>query len=695
MAQFKPQTRGNSSPQGKPRVYFCAHPRDFGLLNGIAEEILSRQNCAVWYDTEPEAPYDEELFFTDLGQMNLFVMPVTTRLLTTPNRARDVEFPYAMEHHIPVLPLMQERGLEELFNKVCGDLQFLTKLDPDPTAIPYEEKLTRYLQNMLIGDELAARVRAAFDAYIFLSYRKKDRALAQELMRLIHRNDFCRDVAIWYDEFLIPGENFNEAIERALRECDLFALAVTPNLINEKNYVMTVEYPMAKRNDRKILPAAMRRVPHWRLRLRYKNISPQVDARNPEALAASLAQALEEIAKRENNNDPAHNFLIGLAYLNGIDVEVDRERALELITGAAEAGIPEAMEKLVSMYRKGEGAERNYETAIEWQRKLVEHRREAYENQPGEATGLDLFNALWRLGDYLYELRRIHDTKAIYHDLNRLAEEINAAYSTQETLRNLSVSLGNLGDISIALGDLKGTETYYAESLKIFETIASETGTIEARRDLSVSLKKLGDIRRALGNPEEAEAYYVKSLGIDEALAAETDAPEARRGLTISLDDLGNIRQALGDPKGAEAYYARSLTIREAIASETGTTEARCDLSISFHKLGNVRKALGDLMEAETYYARSLEIDEAIATETGTIEARRNLSVSLNKLGDIRQAQGDLNGAEAYYARSLKIDEAIATGTNTIEARRDLSISLSRLGDIRMALGDPKRAEAY
>ena len=69
----------------------------------------------------------------------------------------------------------------------------------------------------LVSDEMAEKVRAAFDAYIFLSYRKKDRKYANELMRLIHKNDFCRDIAIWYDEYLVPGEDFNNAITEALK----------------------------------------------------------------------------------------------------------------------------------------------------------------------------------------------------------------------------------------------------------------------------------------------------------------------------------------------------------------------------------------------------------------------------------------------------------------------------------------------
>ena len=68
-------------------------------------------------------------------------------------------------------------------------------------------------------------------------------------MRLIHQNDFCRDIAIWYDEYLEPGENFNNAILKAIEKSKLFTMVVTPNLINEDNYVknMSIQLPCTKR----------------------------------------------------------------------------------------------------------------------------------------------------------------------------------------------------------------------------------------------------------------------------------------------------------------------------------------------------------------------------------------------------------------------------------------------------------------
>ena len=230
-------------------MYFCCHKDDFKkFFENISDEVLALQNCSVWYKDGND--YVNEELLDDLKGMQLFVMPVTTNLLCTENDALDIEFKFAIENHIPVLPLMQEQGLEQIFNQKCGELQFLDKHNTDITAISYEEKLKKYLESVLIGDEMAEKIRAAFDAYVFLSYRKKDRKYAQELMRLIHKNEFCRDIAIWYDEFLTPGENFNDSIKEALQKSGLFVLTVTPSLLEKvadnkgverDNYIVTTE----------------------------------------------------------------------------------------------------------------------------------------------------------------------------------------------------------------------------------------------------------------------------------------------------------------------------------------------------------------------------------------------------------------------------------------------------------------------
>lgn len=332
-------------------------------FESITDLILKYHNCAVFYDEDPENPEDMDNFISDLDRMQLIVIPVTSRYLYNNTFAHNVVFSHAMEKHIPVLPILEESGIESEFNKKCGDIQFLDPNTRDITAISFEDKLKKFLDSVLVGDELAEKVRAAFDAYVFLSYRKKDRRYAQELMRLIHKNDFCRDIAIWYDEFLVPGENFNDAIRKAMQKSEFFALTVTPSLLEDPNYVMSVEYPDAVKLGKTIIPAVLVPTDEDRLKECYKDIPETVESSDDTALSEALRKALENVKDPGNDSDPQHIFFIGLAYLNGIDVEVNYECAVSMITCAAEQELPEAIEKLVSMYRTGEGVERDYETA--------------------------------------------------------------------------------------------------------------------------------------------------------------------------------------------------------------------------------------------------------------------------------------------------------------------------------------------
>ena len=713
---MKYKTRGNSNPQGKPHVYFTGHPADAKLyFENITEAVLKLHNCAVFYDEDPEHPEDAENFISDLDRMQLIVLVVTSRYVYGDTFAHNTVFQHAMERHIPVLPILEERGIEGDFDKKCGDLQYLDPNAKDATAISFEEKLKKFLDSVLVGDELAAKVRAAFDAYVFLSYRKKDRRYAQQLMRLIHQNPFCRDVAIWYDEFLVPGENFNDAIHEAMEKSKLFALVVTPSLLENPNYIMNTEYPAAREAGMPVLPAMLVSTDSGELAARYKNIPKPIDLTQKEVLSAALHDALTSVTTPKNNDDPQHIFFIGLAYLGGIDVEVNYEFAVQLITRAAEAGLPEAIEKLVSMYRTGEGVAHDYHTAIHWQEKLVEVRHAAYESAPTEegrqlVDGLQWFNALLYLGDFWYELRHFTQASKVYHDMLEASRVLNEDYYEE---RLLSVSYERLGGISRAQWNLAGAKAFYekgiainewlveeadtleAKGLVISERFISETDIMEVRRNLSISYHNLGDISQAQGDLVGAKTFYKKGLAIFERLAEGTGTMEAQRDLSVSYDRLGDIGQAQRDLVGAKAFYEKGLAIRKRIESEMGTVEARRNLSISYDNLGDISQAQGDLAWAKTFYEKCFAIRERLAEETGTVEAQRDLSVSYNNLGDISQARGELAEAKAFYEKCLAIRERLAEETGTVEARRDLSVSYNNLGDISHAQGDLTGAKAF
>ena len=114
--------KGEQTAQGKQKAYFCAHPDDYQrYFDKISNEILdtlakeNNRNCALFYLEDATAERDDE-FISKFREFDLIIIPVTTKFLTTANPALDIEFKLANEYHIPVLPIMMESGLEDVFN---------------------------------------------------------------------------------------------------------------------------------------------------------------------------------------------------------------------------------------------------------------------------------------------------------------------------------------------------------------------------------------------------------------------------------------------------------------------------------------------------------------------------------------------------------------------------------------------------
>ena len=393
--EMKYKTRGGTDPHGKPKVYFTGAAEDCNAsFERISDLILSMYNCVIYYE---ENPYEPELTEELLLGMQLVVMTVTSRYTDQDSFAHNTVFRLAVRHHIPVLPLLEEAGIESAFNRKCGNIQYLNLNSADATEISSVRKLKNFLNAVLLGDELTEQIMQAFDAYVFMSYRKKDRKYANELIRLIHSNDLCRDLAIWYDEYLVPGENFNHAIEKAMKNSSLFTMVVTDSLLEKPNYVMDMEYPAARRDKKPILPVLMTGTDETRLKGCYDEIPHPV---KPECLKEALQKALENILEPERDNSPKHLFFIGLAYLEGIYAEVNHARALEMIQTAAEQGLTEAMQKLTDMYLHGNGVPVDHEAAIAWEKRLAAAHKAGYDADGDAESVISWFKTLLSVGDH-------------------------------------------------------------------------------------------------------------------------------------------------------------------------------------------------------------------------------------------------------------------------------------------------------
>lgn len=713
MSDFKYKTRGMVSPQGKPKVYFCCHPEDFSsYFPMISDEILRYQNCAVYYR---DVTGEENL--TDLEEMQLLVIPVTWKLLKTPNAAMDVEYPYALKHHIPVLPWVQEQGLLKLFSERFGQTQFLDATVSDRTAIRMEEKLHHYLEKILLGDEMAEKVRAAFDAYVFLSYRKKDRAYAQKLMRLIHKNEFCRDIAIWYDEYLTPGENFNEAIRQAITKSDLFVMSVTPNLVNEENYIMTTEYPLAVQTQKQILPVETVYTDKQMLAEKYKGIPECVQVNDGEKLSEILRKVdkIRQLAIQPQKDMPEHNYFIGLAYLRGIDVEVDFERARELITSSAEFGLPEAFDMLASMYRFGIGVEQNYERMLQWQKKKMMLREKQYLAESTDANLLLLFQDILVCGDSCMEIGRFSAAEELYRKAEQYQKHFenrgrNAAKRNDVHMFSAMI-FHRIADVLMYQGNMKDAESYIKKGLEISNYLAEQVNDEQSWKHLAASYLKQGDFYNMsrTGSIRQIQEAYKKCLGIWERYIDDSMSAEERKSLTILYNRLGDLAQQIGEKKKAvqlemrktmagkllshlvkrsdyeedlleaKHYFEKSSHLCEQLAEELQTSQAKHSLAVSYNRLGDFYLVIEDCKKAKEYNKKYKNLCENLVKEVQTEKMLRERYVSYQKYGESLHWNGEAEKARQYYENGHKMCEELAKKSESPDIRADLAISYHRL----------------
>lgn len=620
-------TKGNSSPNGKARVYFTCHPDDFDkYFDKVCADIFKTHDPAIYYTPDMTAEFEEENKETDLGRSNLFVIPVTYKLLTEKNRAMDRDFPYAVKNRIPVLPLMMETGLDELYSDCnkFSELQYLNPFSTDHTEISYEDKLKKFLNTVLIGDELAERVRNAFDAYIFLSYRKKDRRYANELMRLIHNNPEFTDIAIWFDEFLSPGESFTDNIEKSLKNSKLFALLVTPNLLEEPfgkpNFVMEKEYPAALSYGMKILPAEMEKTNKGELLKKFDKLPSCVKPKaEQEMLKRRLVNALSLKAKAQKENTPEHNFLIGIAYLEGIDVEVDRNRGLDLIRTAAMDKLPEAMEMLRDMCRENITEGHNRTDARFWAGRIYEYYNKVYGEESPETL-----NSLKIYADILIESAERKSEYRLAFELSEKAYTLCCNTFGAEHEETLSAFC------SFAASSEKVLE--YKESLSLFQKACMLCGealgeehpvTMTSINNYADFYYNRGKYRKALVLYKNAYSLRVASLG--------KDNPDTLRSLDKLADACSKTRQHKKALELREKEYPIYLSILG--ESHPDTLTKLHNLAMAYGNAGKKSKAV-ELFK-EVYDLRCKYLGER---EYDTLKSLSGLSTMYMKLGKYAEA---------------------------------------------------------
>lgn len=668
------RTRGMSTPQGKAKVFFACYEEDFDqYFTCMSNEILASNDCAIWYATSLHPAELEEV----LLEMQLIVVPVTARLLYCENNVVKIVVPFAIKHHIPILPIMQETGLVSAYSKVFGNIQFLDKSIVDETAIEYGKKLKQYLASTLVSDELAQKIRGAFDAYIFLSYRKKDRKHAQELMRLIHENDFCRDIAIWYDEFLVPGEDFNNAIEQALNKSELFALVVTPNLVNEPNYVRDVEYPLARQEKKPVLPVELVSTDYDALRSGYEDIPPCTTT-DTEMLRAALLSNLGHIAHKASDS-PEHNFFIGLAYLEGLDLEVNYSKAVSLITSSAERGLSAAMHKLATMYHIGQGVTRKVESAIFWQEKYVQSLLTE------DACFAD---------DYEQYASARFELASLWTEIDEYDKAIAAVEPLQSYENSGDSSLVRLinNTANLVIGRLYDKKRQLLDAKRHYKSVYLSYGDAEMNKlsedDFIIWIQSCLAL---LNKSTDGHIYAVKAL----ELAEEFEVPIGTK--CYIWQTICNLTKPFS-MRVSEVFAEMAVNSYEKLAAESGfSRNAQLDLASAYRQLGSCCVGLGDIDynrddKRNKVYAKAIKLLEDINVKYETDSDRRALVVTYYEYA---MSCSNEDNKRALIEKTIDIAQGVKCIAEYADVMNAVMAGIGALIGIHIRSGDDTAVDEY
>lgn len=743
-------TKGETKDSLKRKVFCAYHPNDFQALDEVFQDLSNACACTLFYYEPGKEPGSEEQLESDLKSMNLFVLIVTTDFLFKPCPANSTLLDFAVKHAIPVLPILFEGGLEEAFNEKIGNLQCLSKVleTIDATTVPYQEKLSNYLSQTLSADIDMKRCFSAFDTSIFLSYRKKDRKYAQQLMELIHEDPACRNIAIWYDEFLVPGEDFNDSIKSELEDSAMFVLVVTPHIVEGDNYITLTEYPMAASLNKTVLPFEMVQTDGEKLKAFCPGIKTPVKTEKGEQVRTVILNALHALGIAPRENTAERGFLIGLAYLKGICVEKNSKIGFSMISEAAEADVRDAIRTLVTLYRNGEGVKQDLDAATLWQERLLSMYNSDYTAAPREehahlavnahfmlaeiqtqnkaykqaqhtyanaialcqdeaikdtryakeyaAKAYELTGKLWTLQGKYQEARH-----TCFQGALELRLELHFLSPSVRTKLELIEAYENLGECCEALDDTVGVKTQVIYAKKLIAEVAA----IDAKADnydllkrLFLCKNRLGHLYNVLNMWEEAFFCIGDGVRLAEKLCEISDTADSRRQLMLAHINDGDQHARCN----VENHYRMALTAyQEAYKmaqcqwAQKQSLETQLDMASVEAKLGHVISKLESDEKAISHYQTALTHLHSAQELAQTLPIKRKLSQCCFAAAAVYQRLDDEDTALALLRESAELGEEMVRRSGMIVLRTELANTLSALGSIQKAQWEVEEALEY
>ncbi len=364
-------TKNNVSARGKQGILLIAAGQDRGQCSDkIIQDILSLANCAI-YSFESDQN-------TDISRFSVCVLIVSKNMIE--NKKDYIEiYNKLISDHIPIIPIAIQPGIKSMFSKEFGKSQCIIRDDENDLKNYYKELGSR-LKDIISSDEIAGRIKNAFNCHAFLSYRKRDSEKAKKVIRFLRKCKKLDDAAIWYDEYLLPGENYETVIEEEIKNCDIFVMVISKNIVEKTNnedgrsadnYVIRVEYPLALKHHKPVIPIMVDDLDKDSVSETFLNICDPISFGKTDELEKRINEI--DICSNDESGDSLYaQYLRGIAFLNGIFTEPDVKKGIKILKHAADKGQKEAIVKLAQMYYYGEHVSEDWQCAAKYYKKLID-----------------------------------------------------------------------------------------------------------------------------------------------------------------------------------------------------------------------------------------------------------------------------------------------------------------------------------
>lgn len=660
-------TRGHTSAVGKDKVFFVSHPEEQTEYFEYVKKILfHRQNLALFYEDgqgEPENWWEEEY------GIQLVVVAVTRRFCLEENNEGRKMLDMAKKYHIPVCPIAFERGILPLFDEKIGSYQCLFAGTQEETEKNFYQKLNDFLSQVMDDEQMNEMIRKnAFDFNLFISYRKKNRGYVNQLTKIMHDRTELRGISYWYDEDLMPGLDYNEEIDQAIKESDAVVLIITPSIIEEDNYVKRIEYQQANAYGKKIIPFMFEDTDMDALREGFPGIQIQDVIRKEDIGRYFDYLEAEVYSRRMGEIGVNQSYYLGLAYLKGVGVEKNRRWGIEFLTVASQSGVP-AMKKLVEVYSSTRGTKGDRQKAIYWQSILVQERKRLFEEKQDRESLLDFLHSIYVWGTLHQEDENYQQAIELFRDFMRISKQYNLA---SEDMIRVCMELYKYCHIA---GEEETAASY------LYQIIELVAGCVEARgyfgelesRALYFAYIGSGDIMKEQGRYDKAGQCYqlAYNRAEDNGKKFETmdtlsDLAEVNSRLGLLLETVGKEFQNAAYLRKASGYLVEAAERLRQVYKETMTVHNLLNLRQNFMDAGRICYEVSDYETAGGYLQETIETCDTLREQFPDISYTvfyTNYAPGMEQVYGYLAQIYKMNGAMENAALFEKMSEWIAKYT--------------------------------